>query len=658
MRRLAPALALLLCACPSAEPDPDPTPSPEYEPAWPTLSCDDIAPAHCAFPFPNNVFTRADASSPTGLRLALGGEMLPTTQAGTLDPEAWNRGDGFSPGGPLLVHIPGVDDEDLVPSSDIGASLEDGATTLILNATTGERVPHWAELDRTTDDDATRTLLLQPAIRLDDGTRYIAAVRGLSNSLGQPLSPSPLMADLIAGDGPADRQAHYTEDILVRLAEAGWGTDDLIVAWDFTTASTQDLTGWLLHMRDRALETVGADGPQFTIDTVEDDWNPDHIAYRIQGTMQAPLFLDDPAPGGRLLFGDDGMPVINPDQPTMDLPFTVLIPNSAVSDGPKPLLQYGHGLFGQGTQIQSGHFRSFIDEYGWVFFGADLKGMASDDEDWVRDVLLSGELTRISGMYDRLHQGFVNWVLLMEMMATGMAEHPTYGSLIDPSVTRYHGISQGGIMGIAYAAISPRVDRAALGVMGQPYSLLLNRSVDFTEFFIALSLALGDARDIQLVLALTQLQWNRVEPQGWSSHLNTALPGSADTQVFMRAAIGDHQVPTLGAHIMARTIGATHVSTGLRDLWGLETAASVESGHAYVEYDFGLPEVPPCNVPMSLCEDPHGKIRWQEAARVQLDAFLRTGEVTNTCDGGVCSFPELSGCAGETDATAEALCGG
>jgi len=657
MRRLVPALALLLCACPSSEPDPEPTPAPEYEASWPTLGCDDLAPSHCAFPFPNNVYTRGDATSDTGLRLALGGDMLPTTQAGTLDPEAWNRGDGFSPGGPLLVHLPGVREADLVPDSDIAASLGAEATTAILNTATGELVPHWAELDRTGDDDGTRTLLLQPAIRLDDGTRYIAAVRGLSNSLGQPLPPSPLMADLIAGDGPADRQEHYTRDILPRLADAGWSTDDLVIAWDFTTASTQDITGWLLHMRDVALETVGAGGPTFTIDAVEDDWNLDHIAYRLQGTMQAPLFLDDPGPGGRLLFGDDGLPALNPDTPTMDLAFTVLIPQSAVADGPKPLLQYGHGLFGEGTQVQSGHFRSFIDEYGWVFFGADLKGMASDDEDWVRDVLLSGELTRISGMYDRLHQGFVNWVLLMELMAVGMAADPTYGQYIDTSITRYHGISQGGIMGLAYAALSPRVDRAALGVMGQPYSLLLNRSVDFDEFFLALQLALGDARDIQLVLALTQLQWNRVEPQGWSAHIATPPPGGVDTQIFMRAAIGDHQVPTLGAHVMARTIGALHVPTGLRDVWGLETAASVDGGHAYVEYDFGLPEVPPCNVPMSLCDDPHGKVRWQEAARQQLDAFLRTGAITNTCEGGICAFPELSGCAGETDETAAELCG-
>ena len=111
----------------------------------------------------------------------------------------------------------------------------------------------------------------------------------------------------------------------------------------------------------------------------------------------------------------------------------------------------------------------------------------------------------------------------------------------------------------------------------------------------------------------------------------------------MRAAIGDHQVSTLAAHVMARAMDATHVDTGLRDVWGLSSAASNSGVASYVEYDFGLPAEPLCNVPMDQCDDPHGKLRKLEPARQQLDHFLRTGEVKSFCDG-PCSFPELSGC--------------
>jgi hypothetical protein len=117
----------------------------------------------------------------------------------------------------------------------------------------------------------------------------------------------------------------------------------------------------------------------------------------------------------------------------------------------------------------------------------------------------------------------------------------------------------------------------------------------------------------------------------------------------MRAAIGDHQVTTFGAHVMARAVGAKHVDTGLRDVFGLETIDEASSGSAYVEYDFGLPPEPLCNIPMTACEDPHGQVRKLDEAKQQLDVFLRTGEIANFCDNGHCSFPSLGGCTeGET----------
>ena len=645
---LAATLALLV-ACPT-EPEPEP-----YVLAWPTLVCDDLADSYCGFPFPNNVFTEA-ADTPTGRRVALTSASLPSTSAGAYDPSAWNHADGFSPGGPIMVHLPGATEAGLNPSTDIAASLDADALTLLLDPATGEAVPHWAELDRSTETDSARTLLIQPAVRLADATRYVVAIRGLQTSLGQDMSPTPMISSLLDGAGPEDRQAHY-DHLFAEVEAAGWSRDELIIAWDFTTASRASTTGWLVSMRDQALAIVGDGGPEFTIDSVEDDWNSEHIAFGGFGTMQAPLFLDSPEAGGRLLLDADGLPMVNADEPTMDVPFEGLIPQSALTD-PKPLLQYGHGLFGEMEQVESGHFRSWIDEYGWVFFAADLKGMASDDEDWVRSVLLGGELDEIAGMYDRLHQGFTNWVLLMHLMQTGFAAHPDFGAYLDPTEAQYHGISQGGIMGLVYAALSPHIDRAALGVMGQPYSLLLSRSVDFEEFFIALKLVLEDPRDIQLVLSLSQMLWNRVEPGGWSAYINDPVPGSPPKQIFMRDAIGDHQVTTLGAHVMARSLDAVHVDTGIRPLWGLESTASATPGqHALVEYDFGLPTVPTCNVPMSLCGDPHGELRKLESAREQLDRFLRTGEIANLCDGGVCSFPDLSGCGvTEDDAAAQELC--
>ena len=73
--------------------------------------------------------------------------------------------------------------------------------------------------------------------------------------------------------------------------------------------------------------------------------------------------------------------------------------------------------------------------------------------------------------------------------------------------------------------------------------------------------------------------WDRVEPSGYTKYLRQdMLPGTPAHEVLMRAAVGDHQVTTLGAHIMARAVGAKHVDSGVRDVPGLEKVPGAQSG--------------------------------------------------------------------------------
>ena len=276
--------------------------------------------------------------------------------------------------------------------------------------------------------------------------------------------------------------------------------------------------------------------------------------------------------------------------------------------------------------------------------------MASEDEVWIGNTLVSGELNQLSHMFDRMHQGVLDNLVAMRVMMTHFAADATYGGFIDPTRRYYHGISQGGIFGGVYMGLTTDVERGALGVMGQSYNLLLNRSVDFDVFFALMRNTYTDARDQQLALAMLQLMWDRVEPTGYAADsTRDPLPGTPpNKQILMRAAGGDHQVSTLAAHVMARSMNAVHVDTGVRSIWGFVPQANNVSGASYVEYDFGLPDEPLCNVPMRLCEDPHGKVRRLPAARQQLDHFLRSGEVKSFCTG-ACSFPEMSGCTADNN---------
>jgi hypothetical protein len=626
------------------------------EPSWPRLDCDPLVPSYCGFPFPSNVFTTEDASSPTGRRVTLAPGALPVASGGAVTlPDPWAASDGFSTGAAILAHFPGATGEGLPPPVDLEASLAADAQTVLLDAETGERVVHFSELDRSGSDDAARALLIRPMIRLRDGRRYIVAVRGLRGA-GGVLEPSPAFRALRdgtpSGDPAVEGRRDLYRNIFAELERAGIEQGSLQLAWDFTTASRENNTGRFLRMRDRAFETVGSAGPEYAIVSVEQDPWPE-IAFKLELTVRTPLFLGAPGPGSNLLLDPDGLPVQNTEQPTVDVPVEVLIPNRALTE-PAGLIQYGHGLLGRRSQIESGHFRSFIDQYGYILFGVDLWGMAEEDILYIAGVLGAGELHRLSTMFDRLHQGMLNSLMAMRAMHTTFAADPTYGGTIDPERRYYYGISQGGIFGGVYMAVTTDVARGVLGVMGQPYNLLLNRSIDFDPFFSLLNDSYPSALDQQLGLTLIQMLWDRLEPNGYTPHIQEdLLPGTPPHEVLMRVALGDHQVNNLGARLMARSVGATHLETGLGSVYGLETASEIAQGSSYIEYDFGLPEDPPCNVPPRACDDPHGKVRTLEAAREQMDLFLRAGITRNFCPAGVCSYPELSGCApGETNAAA------
>jgi hypothetical protein len=645
---------------------------------YPHLDCDPLVPEFCGYPFPSNVYTVEDSGTVTGRRVAFGDEFLQNN-----DSTPWDYSDGFSAGSPILVYLPGATDDVFGGVTDIDQSVSTESPSLLLDAETGELVPHFGEIDvQALQEPGIRpdqvSTMLRPVIRLRDNARYIVAFRNVTNAEGAVIEPSAEFAAL--RDGTASNEESIEarrdlyDDIFAKIEAKGWSRDEIQIAWDFNTASDENNTRWLLHMRDTAFQLIEQriqEDPAFewyTIESVEQSTDegaidPANIAFRIFGTFQVPLFMTSPEAGSLLLLDENEMPMVNEEQPWADIPFEVLIPNSATAQNPAAMIEYGHGLFGEKEQIESGHFRSFMNEYNYAFFGTDLQGMSDSDYTVVVDALTGGKFSEVQPMWDRLHQGFLNHLVLLRMMKTSFAEDPRFGEYINADEAYYHGISQGGIMGPVILATSDDINRGALGVMGQPYSFLLFRSVDFDQFLVVIRLFYQDYRMAQLLIGLAQMTWDRVEPNGYSHHIvENTLPGVNAKEVLMRVGIGDHQVTTFAGHVMARTMNARHLTTGLRDIWELDPVVSTESGSFYTEYDFGLPGQPYCNVPMSQCSDPHEDVRRREASRKQLDEFLRNGTGTNHClvedadsepavADGVCSFPSLSGCSpDETDA--------
>lgn len=613
---------------------------------WPLLDCDPLVPEYCGYPFPNNVFTAADDGMDTGRRLALSEALMPTSKTDVKPMNAaWDSRDGFSVGSIMMVHMPGATETGLPIITGVAASLDPESPTVLLDAESGEHVAHFTEIERV--EDTTRaTLFVRPAAALTPGRRYIVAIRNVVDDAGASLPASEAFAALrdlteAPADSGIDERRPLYADIFARLGDADVERETLQLAWDFTTASDTNNTERLVHMRDVALAEVG-DAPSFEVVEVSEDFDP-RIAYHIEGRFSVPLFLDVPGPVSVLNLGDDGLPEANG---TADFRFTMLIPASATEENPAALLQFGHGLLNERNEVERDHLMDFMDTYGYAMYATDWIGLSAPDEAFLGVIFDSGRIHEYEGQFARTQQAVINALVLNRVVTGTIATDKTYAPLLDPSQNYYYGISLGGILGTVYMALSTDVTRGAADVMGSPFVTLLTRSRQFDPFFAIANNTYEDPRDVQMALSLTQNFWDRSEPVGFLPHLrDDPFEGSPVHEFMMRAAVGDHSVPTASAHFQARSLGAPHVESGVRDVFGLETTAEAE-GIGYVEYDFGLPPEPACPVPMRLCTDPHGGLRGLASADVQLDRFLRTGEIVNSCPQGVCSFPELSGCEG------------
>src|SRR4029079_8272167 len=110
--------------------------------------CDPIAApgGQCLLPYPNDFYTRPDDATPTGRRLDLKTASMPTNASGTpIDPAEIKTSDGFSPGAPIVLRVPGMDtpeafaQTDPVAITDMGESFRAKAPIVVIDAATGKR---------------------------------------------------------------------------------------------------------------------------------------------------------------------------------------------------------------------------------------------------------------------------------------------------------------------------------------------------------------------------------------------------------------------------------------------------------------------------------------------------------------------------------------
>src|SRR5829696_120785 len=234
----------------------------------PQAGCDPLDPAVCLQPWPNDFFTRPDASTPTGKRLALPLLGMPRNAGQVpIRPDEYNRNDGFSPGSPIHTKVPGLDDQaafeatGLVPITDMARAFDADQPAVVIDADTGERQLIWAELDANAKTDADRNLFIRPGRNWEEGHRYIVALRFLRDAQGRELEAQPAFAAYRDRDPstrkPVDARREHMDELFTTLNKAGIKRKDLYLAWDFTVGSEQRITERMLGIRDDAFAALG-----------------------------------------------------------------------------------------------------------------------------------------------------------------------------------------------------------------------------------------------------------------------------------------------------------------------------------------------------------------------------------------------------------------
>jgi hypothetical protein len=564
-----------------------------------------------------------------------------------------------------------------------GRSLLPHSPTVLIHAGTGQRILHFVELDARAEGNPERqALIIRPAVNLTPGERYIVAVRGLVDLDGQPIQPEPpfrALRDRQATDIAAieNRRQYFETHVFAPLVNAPMSVprQDLQLAFDYRVQSDAGLTSQVIAMLQQTYawleDQIGVQHHQtFTVnpfgtgktDSNENDCNgPGTTTWRIlRGTYQVPLFLtEDPAhisSLGVLNVDANGVPIQNG---VTRAPFTLSIPCAAKRRGaPAPhTILLGHGLFGSGDDVVTA-----FDDVGldYVAGATDWRGLSRPDSLWVALAVVgvgTSQLNNFPAFVDRLKQGLLNTLLLARMMKRGdfnldpaFQVAPGVGAVPVGTDAFYFGSSLGGIMGTLVAALTPDIERFNIDVPAMNFSLLTQRSTQFTAFeSLFQSIGLTDPMETLVLLSLQHELWVRAEPAGYI-HLLTPQVAQNAKKMLMTVVWLDKQVSNQASEILARALGiGNHEGSVLQDIVGIPEVSGPQDS-AMVIYDTGAfdlffaphePFIPELanTIAHPRC-DPHGERLTIPVSVMQAIDFLQPdGRIINFCNG-VCDAAE------------------
>jgi hypothetical protein len=605
-------------------------------------ACNPLGFDQCLMPWPSMAYLEADPDTATGYQLAVPEAAMPVNVDGVVvKPVEINRWDGFSPSGPILARFEGGVSADGLPGhADIDASLAADSPIVLLRVDTGERVPFFAEVDIGENDPAERTLIIRPLVRLAAGQRYAVGITdAVKDGAGAPLVAPAAFAEVRDGgtlDHPRGAQTTAGfEAMFTALADAGYPRADLVLAWDFVTASDEFLTSDLTKMRDDAIAEIGEDGAGLTFETEEVD--PGIALHRYVGTFTSPSFLtNDEAQDSVMVRDAAGRPMLNGTHPAR---FAAIVPSCVASaELPRPAIVFGHGVFGSAEEyLDDGFVQDLAEDYCFIIIAGDFIGLTK--RQLAVAPLATNDLNRAPWLTDKLTQSIIDFIALEYLtreVLPGDARFQVEGqSVIDASKTYYLGGSLGGTMGGTFMAYDPNITRGVLAVPGANWSLFLERSTAWQLLAGAAEGAyVGQTKpeQRQLVPMLLGMALEPIDPITTAGRvIQDPLPGVPAKDLLLWEGVGDSLISNIATEMLAREMGLSLIGPSVRTPWGMTEGDTAEMASGLLILD---DEPTPMPSEFNEPEDDNGThsgINRKAAALRAVEAFVLEGDIVNGC---------------------------
>ncbi len=609
----------------------------------------------CILPIPSSYYEIEDETTSTGVRGNYPLDSLKNEDGDKyFDISSANRSDGYSPAGPILLHM-GYDihEDFLSDQHGLADTIEEDAPIALFDWDSGERIAIMSEMDmnreRIEDYPDRYALIVRPLEPLEMGHRHIIVFRdGITDTEGVPV-PCPVAFEALRDGIPTTNEwiessrGHYNQ-LFDFLDENGYSRNEILLAWDYMVASKDWLLGSVLSMRETAFEEMEGTGLGYTIneDETKDDIS-DNIARIVIGEFEVPTFINEDS---IFDYDENNRPIRQTEN--LSFPFAMLIPKVALErKEPLPLILFGHGIFGDGVGYLKNwpgpqYIQPLAQQNEAVIVATDWIGLSKNDYNVIVSQVVP-DINNIGLITDRLQQSLINNLTLIEL-TLGTLQYDDRVKIGDWDLLKtdevlYYGVSLGGIQGSSLVSISNRITRAVLAVPGSVWSNMLPRSTVWNSIKTFFDLQYPDPLVQQMGQAFVQTRFDHSDPINLTRLMfkDPLEDAPEERRVILQEAIGDSQVPNMTTEMLARGMGVKLLTPSVYEVYGLETVETPEGGsvmsQVHMVEQSQDPFPPNTNVPASADNGVHTDVCLLPHVLDQTKTFLNLGEIVQYCNG-------------------------